>query len=206
MNTTMKTSPMRRTGLLLASIAAASLALTACSGGKDDAAAPAEKPAASQSADKPAEDNADPHAEPSDVSAENELAYAAVDTALAQYGGSVAYEFDREDDGTFTVDVALDGVSYEVDIDKDGTTVLKSEKEDLDADERAEIDAATTTLKEAMAAALGEQDGVLENVELDHEDDDKNKTLRWEVDIETGSGEVEIYISAADGAVLGRNK
>lgn len=194
-----KSLPLRRASIALATLAAASLALTGCSGDKK-ADAPADQPAASQPADKPADDNADAN----DASDANQFVYTALDTALAEVDG-VAYEFDSEDDGTFTVDVAVDGVSHEVDIDADATTVLKTEKNDLDADERAEIDAATITLKEAIKAALGEQDGTVENVELDYEDDDATKALRWEIDIETGSGEVEIYVSATDGSILGRS-
>lgn len=89
--------------------------------------------------------------------------------------------------------------SVEVTVSPDGTTVESTEEDDLDAEDRDALDAASITVVEAIEIAVGEVGGVLDDVELDEEDG----TYAWEVTLDgTDSGDdVEVLVSVT-GEVL----
>lgn len=123
----------------------------------------------------------------------------AVSVAEAEAGGT-AYGLDDEDgDGGWEVDVAVDDRSVEVTVGADGA-VLETEDEDLDAEDRAALDAAVVSVAEAVETALAEVGGQLDDVELDDEDD----TWVWEVSLDdTDNGdEVDVKISTTTGEVV----
>ncbi|WP_134772636.1 PepSY domain-containing protein [Ornithinimicrobium flavum] len=127
------------------------------------------------------------------------LALAAVATAETETAG-IAYEIDdQDDDGTWEVDVRAGDRSVEVTVSPDGTTVESTEEDDLDAEDRDALDAASITVVEAIEIAVGEVGGVLDDVELDEEDG----TYAWEVTLDgTDSGDdVEVLVSVT-GEVL----
>lgn len=124
----------------------------------------------------------------------------AVATAEQETGGT-AYEIDdQDDDGTWEVDVALEGRSVEVTVSADGTTVVGTEDDDdLDEEDRAGLAAATITLQDAIRVAVEEVGGVLDDAELEEEDGQHY----WEVSVDTtdGDDDVEVKVSVA-GTVL----
>ena len=127
------------------------------------------------------------------------LALAAVATAETETAG-IAYEIDdQDDDGTWEVDVRAGDRSVEVTVSPDGTTVESTEEDDLDAEDRDALDAASITVVEAIEIAVGEVGGVLDDVELDEEDG----PYAWEVTLDgTDSGDdVEVLVSVT-GEVL----
>lgn len=123
-------------------------------------------------------------------------AVTAINTAEASAGGR-AFELERED-GTWQIRVAVGDREVEVRVASDGTTVRSSNDDDgIDADERAALDAAVTTLADAVRIATTQNPGGerLDEVQIDEEDG----TWTWQVELADGS---TLRISAADGSVL----
>lgn len=141
-----------------------------------------------------------PVAAPAPVGEGVAAAMTAIATAETEAGG-IAYEIDdQDDDGTWEVDVAVDDRSVEVTVSADGSTVEGTEEDDLDADDRAALDAASITLQEAIETAIGEVGGVLDDAELDEE----NGEYAWEVTVDgadSGDDDVEVRV-AVTGEVL----
>ncbi len=120
----------------------------------------------------------------------------AITLAESQSGGR-AFELESDDD-EWEVHVATDDGETEVRVSADGGEVRSSSDGDaLDPDEQARLDAAVTTLADAVRIAAGRTPGGarIEKVELD----DEGGTTVWEV--ETGGGST-VRVSASDGAVL----
>lgn len=120
----------------------------------------------------------------------------AVNTAEASAGGR-AFELEREDDG-WQVHVAVGDRDVEVLVASDGTTVRSSNDDDgIDGDERAALDAAVTTLADAVRIAATRNAGGerLDEVQLE----DEGGTWIWQVDL---SGGGTVRVSAADGSIL----
>lgn len=171
---------------------------------------------ADDSAGDTGDDNADDGANTGDDDADDEnedastgapgddltaIALVAIETAEAEAGGT-AYEIDDQDeDGTWEVDVRVDDRSVEVTVSADGTEVTETEDDDLDDDDRAALDAATITLREAIELAVAEAGGVLDDAELEGEDD--GEPHHWEVTVDTDDqDDIEVLISVT-GEVLG---
>jgi len=135
---------------------------------------------------------ADPDADLTDI------ALTAIRTAEAEAGGE-AYEIDDiDDDGTWEVDVRVGDRSVEVTVDSEGTTVLETEDDDLDGEDRAALDAATVTLTEAIEIAIDEAGGVLDDAEL--ETDDGRQA--WEITVDTGEhDDLEVLVSVTGDVI-----
>ena len=86
-------------------------------------------------------------------------------------------------------------------VSADGKSVVESEDDDLDDDDRAGLDAASITLSDAIMTAIDEKGGVLDDAELEEE----NGTHYWEVTVDgTDSGDdVEVKIGVTNGSVIG---
>lgn len=128
-----------------------------------------------------------------------EIALQAIDTA-EEHAGGTAYEIDDQDeDGTWEVDVRVEDRSVEVTVDQDGVSVVGTEEDDLDDDDRAALDAATTSLQDAIGIAVDEVGGVLDDAELD----DDNGTAYWKVELDgtDGGDDIEVRVSLS-GEVL----
>lgn len=148
------------------------------------------------SADEPAATATAPSADPdADLT---DIALAAIRTAEAEAGGE-AYEIDdTDDDGTWEVDVRVGDRSVEVTVDPEGTTVLETEDDDLDGEDRAALDAATVTLTEAIEIAIDEAGGVLDDAEL--ETDDGRQA--WEVTVDTEEhDDLEVLVSVTGDVI-----
>lgn len=128
------------------------------------------------------------------------IALRAIDTAEKEAGGT-AYEIDDQDrDGTWEVDVAVDGSSVEVTVSEDGRSVVRTEDDGaLDDDDKAGLAKATITLQDAIRLAIDEVGGVLDDAELEEE----NGTHYWEVEVDgTDRGDdIEVNVSV-EGKVL----
>lgn len=122
---------------------------------------------------------------------------AAIQLAEAESGG-VAYKIDDEnDDRAWEIDVLLpDGTGMEVTVDHEGTEVLGTEADD-DPDV---TELPSTTLLDAISAAIAHTPGTLDDAELDEEDG----RLVWKVELDaTANGDdFEIHLDPATFQVL----
>lgn len=124
---------------------------------------------------------------------------AAITVAEEETGGT-AYEIDdQDDDGSWEVQVRIGDAAQEVQIGADGE-FLGTEDDDLDADDRDALDAATLTLAEAIETAVAEVGGQLDDAELETEDG----TYVWKVSLDgTDDGEdVDVHVDTASGEVV----
>lgn len=125
----------------------------------------------------------------------------AIGTAEKEAGGT-AYEIDDQDrDGTWEVDVAVDGSSVEVTVAQDGRSVVRTQDDGtLDEDDRAGLAEATITLQDAIQLAVDEVGGVLDDAGLGEDDGQHH----WEVEVDRtdqAGDDVEVKISVG-GKVL----
>lgn len=196
--------------IAISTLAVAALGLAACNSPatpapgdavtpevQETAAAPAETPA-DPAATEPAATDDTPVAEPTDdggqdqpaPSGDVDLDQVAQAIALAESEtGGTAYEIDDEDNDTaWEIDVLLpDGTAKEVKVNREGTEVLKVEDEST---EHTQLP--STTLMDAIRAALDHTPGVLDDAELDDEDGQ----IVWKVEVDkTDSGDdVDLYL------------
>ncbi|WP_131103925.1 PepSY domain-containing protein [Ornithinimicrobium sufpigmenti] len=122
----------------------------------------------------------------------------AIQTAEEEAGGTAYAIDDQDDDGSWEVDVVVGDRSVEVTVGADGS-VVGTEDDDLDDDDRAGVDAATITLSEAIEQAVGEVGGHLDEAELDEDDG----SHFWDVSLDgTDRGDdIEVTVSVT-GEVL----
>lgn len=149
------------------------------------------------------EDDADDDAADATASAgtsedTNTAALAAIATAETETGG-VAYEIDdQDDDGTWEVDVRVGETSVEVTVSADGTSVLGTEDDDLDDEDRAGLDAAELTLTEAIELALADTPGVLDDAELDGDDNQH----AWEITLDVAQDDDLDLLVSVTGEII----
>lgn len=129
------------------------------------------------------------------ASATDREAVRAVTTAESSAGGR-AFELESEDD-EWQVHVAVGDREVEVRVSTDGGQVLASDDSDgLDVDDRTALDAATTTLADAVRIAASQNPGGarIEEAQLES----ANGVAVWQVDLEGGAN---VSVSGADGSV-----
>lgn len=202
MTTTLGLRPVRT--LSVAVLAAAALALSACGSGSD---APAETDGIEQT--QSATDDTVPTEESTEDTESSaaatmhrggslEDARTAIDTAEAENGGT-AHQIDFDDDDHWEIDVIGSDREWEYHISADGTTIEKTEEDDLDDDDRRELEEAEVSLVEALEIALDHTAGTIDDAELDEDDG----VLHWEVEIHVdGSDRTrELYVDAKSGDV-----
>ena len=197
-----------------ASALALGLVLTGCGQSDDGAAdlAPAGSDTSAATTDAPA--TGDASTAPSDAASPTETAngggstvadvtaagLAAIVSAEAEASGVAFGIDDADDDQTWEVDVRTDAGVTEVRVSADGSEVLGTELDDLDADDAAALDAATITLAEAIEAAVAETGGMLDDAELS----DDGGVVHFEETVDTDERrDVDVDIDAATGAVIG---
>jgi uncharacterized membrane protein YkoI len=125
-------------------------------------------------------------------------AQAAVEAAVQAVAGAAAFELDYSDDNqSWEVDLIHVDAEWEVTVSPDGSEVLleqesgAAEPENADALEQAEI-----SMAEAIAAALEEESGNVDEVGLEDEDGQPV----WEVEVESGDGSsTDVRIDAMTG-------
>lgn len=121
----------------------------------------------------------------------------AIATAEKKAGGT-AYAIDDPDrDNTWEVDVATGKISVEVEVSADGTEVVGTRDDDLDADDRRALDAATFSITQAIERAVAKAGGDLDDAELD-EDDGR---YHWSVTVLVDGAETDYRVGTQDGKV-----
>ncbi|WP_127571126.1 PepSY domain-containing protein [Georgenia faecalis] len=132
--------------------------------------------------------------------APEDAAIGALAAAEAVSENGRAYELDRDDDeGAWQVHVAVDDLEREVEVSADGNTVVREEDEGpVDADDRARLDAASTSANEAAMTALTDIQGNVEEIELEGPED----APVWRVEVRTTDGaNVEVRVDAVTGDI-----
>jgi len=131
--------------------------------------------------------------------ASSETVVAAVVRAESDAGGR-AVDLDRDDDGTWEIHVAVDGRVSEVRVSADGGGVLsRDDDEPLDDDDRAALEAASTTMADAVRIAVSDHGGAgVREVAIDR----VGGTEVWSVSFDDGE---ETTVSLTDGSVTPRD-
>jgi len=191
----------RRLAVPAALALALGLTLTACgddSAGPGDGDAPAETTADAGASDDAGTDegaSSSASAAPEHRTAAGLLAIA---TAEKKAGGT-AYAIDDPDrDNTWEVDVATGTISVEVEVSGDGTEVVGTRDDDLDAGDRRALDAATFSITQAIERTVATSGGDLDDTELD-EDDGR---YHWSVAVLVDGTETDYRVGTQDGKVV----
>jgi uncharacterized membrane protein YkoI len=120
----------------------------------------------------------------------------AVTTAESAAGGR-GFELDV-DDGRWEIHVAVGDREVDVRVSADGSVVESSEDDGdgIDADDRRALEAATTTLADALriAASQNPGDDRIESASLEREDG----SAVWKIEFE---GDAAVRVSGADGSI-----
>lgn len=191
---------MKLSTLLAASAAAGALALAGC-GNSDDAQQTddAQQQSTAQAENsKSADENADESQ--NEKGGSLEAAHAAIDLAEKEIGGKTI-EIDFDDDKTWDLTVLKGTEEHEVEINAEGTEIIKKEKDDDEA-EREDVDAlkkAKTSLKDALKKAIDEQAGTIDEADLDT---DGEPTWSVEIYPEGKADSVDVYVSAMNGEIV----
>ena len=188
--------------VLAASAAAGALALTGC-GNSEEEAQIEDAQSTTQAEDtaiESADDAGDDDAAADEKGGSLEAAHAAIDLAEKEIGGK-AESIDFDDDKTWDVTVLKGSEEHEVEINAEGTEVLKKEKDDDQAD-KEDVDALKITkisLKEALQRALDEQVGTIDDAELE-----SDGNITWSVEIypKGKTDSVDVYVSAMNGEIV----
>lgn len=190
----------RHSALSLAAAAALALGLAACSNeGTEVSDLSSTTPAATASATADAAASSTTASD--DRGGDPEAAKAASDLALTTASGQKVRSLDFDDDREWEVEVMTEAGEVDVTISADGATVISTGSvDDLDADDRAELDRAIP-LNQAIDIAIGALPGTIDDVELD--DDDSDGLLTWEVSIYDADGvDHTVHVNAETGEVL----
>ncbi|MFE5294456.1 hypothetical protein ACFQ8T_19930 [Isoptericola sp. NPDC056618] len=194
----------RRLAVPAALALALGLTLTACA--DDDGGAPADTPATSAAEgtatdDATDDDTTDDMTSPSASAAPEHRTAAgllAIATAEKKAGGT-AYAIDDPDrDNTWEVDVATGTISVEVEVSADGTEVVRTQEDDLDADDRRALADATVSITRAIERTVAKSGGDLDDAELD-EDDGR---YHWSVTVLVDGVETDYRVGTQDGKVV----
>lgn len=186
--------------LLAASAAAGALALAGCGNSEEEPQIEDAQPTTQAEDTESADDAGDNDAAANEKGGSLEAAHAAIDLAEKEIGGK-AESIDFDDDKTWDVTVLKGSEEHEVEINAEGTEVLKKEKDDDQAD-KEDVDAlkiVKISLKEALQRALDEQAGTIDDAELE-----SDGNITWSVEIypEGKTDSVDVYVSAMNGEIV----
>lgn len=203
--------------LPLTSAVIGALLLAGCGAGDTDSAATIspENESTGRVTDNPTDGSAAPSESVSqapsgsaspDLTASQQAAMAAVDTALGNYRGGKAVELDYDDKSdTFEVDVVQDGTKHEVTTDGKGQNITGDDDEGAVSDKDAgKYGRASLDLDEALQRAFqeasenqGNDDAVLDEVSLEEEGDD----VYWKVELDSGGQDLDYLVNANTGSI-----
>lgn len=190
----------RRLAVPAALALALGLTLTACA--DDDGGAPADAPATSAAEDTATDEGSTDDTTSPSASAAPEHRTAAGLLAIAtaeRKAGGTAYAIDDPDrDNTWEVDVATGTISVEVEVSADGTEVVRTQEDDLDADDRRALADATVSITQAIERTVARSAGDLDDAELD-EDDGR---YHWSVTVLVDGVETDYRVGTQDGKVV----
>lgn len=186
--------------LLAASAAAGALALAGCGNSEEEPQIEDAQPTTQAEDTESADDAGDDDAAADEKGGSLEAAHAAIDLAEKEIGGK-AIEIDFDDEKTWELTVLKGSEEHEVEINAEGTEVLKKEKDDDQAD-KEDVDAlkkAKTSLKDALKKAIDEQAGTIDEADLDT---DGQPTWSVEIYPEGKTDSVDVYVSAINGDIV----
>ncbi|MDO4784773.1 MAG: PepSY domain-containing protein [Propionibacteriaceae bacterium] len=185
------------------------LALAGCGSTTAVPAAPGTTAAPTQQAPAPATSSA-PRTAPSTAAPTGPAApadsltaaLAAIATAEKAVGGIAVGIDDEDDDKAWEVDVQTENRRVEVKISADGTTIVKQEEEDHEADEWAAVSGAKIRIADAIKAALAHTPGRFDDADLD----DDNKRWHWDVSVypQGSTDSTDLEVDPANGQVSKR--
>ncbi|MDF2994044.1 MAG: putative rane protein [Microbacterium sp.] len=133
---------------------------------------------------------------PATSSGSSETVVSAVVRAESDAGGR-AFDLDREDDGTWEVQVVTNGRAADLRISADGGEVLsRMDADTVDTEDRDALENAGTTMADAVRTAVAaHRGGSIDEVEIDRTSGEPV----WKVSFDAGA---DITISLADGSVV----
>ena len=182
---------------------ALALGLTACSGGDSNQATPGDEEflagspsqtSGPTSSDDDASEAPGESAGP-EASDLNAAALRAIAVAEDEAGGTAYAIDDAETGGTWEVSVAVGNRTAELEVDEAGT-VVTTEDDDLDVEDRSAIDDATITIADAIDRVLAHSGGVLTDAELDD-------GTHWSVTVDEDGDEVDYRVDIESGELTG---
>ncbi|GAA1721453.1 hypothetical protein GCM10009809_16390 [Isoptericola hypogeus] len=121
----------------------------------------------------------------------------AIVTAEKEAGGTAFAIDDPDRDNTWEVDVSTGKLSVEVEVSADGGEVVRTENDDLDADDRRAIADARYTIGQAIERTVAKAGGALEDAELDGDDG----RYHWSVTVLVDGAEVDYRVGTQTGKV-----
>ncbi|WP_082784821.1 PepSY domain-containing protein [Brevibacterium ravenspurgense] len=186
--------------LLAASAAAGALALAGCGNSEEEPQIEDAQQTSQAEDTESADDAGGDDAAANEKGGSLEAAQAAIDLAEKEIGGK-AIEIDFDDEKTWELTVLKGSEEHEVEINAEGTEVLKKEKDDDQAD-KEDVDAlkkAKTSLKDALKKAIDEQAGTIDEADLDT---DGEPTWSVEIYPEGKTDSVDVYVSAINGSIV----
>lgn len=186
--------------LLAASAAAGALALAGCGNSEEEPQIEDAQPTTQAEDTESADDAGDDDAAANEKGGSLEAAQAAIDLTEKEIDGK-AIEIDFDDEKTWELTVLKGSEKHEVEINAEGTEIVKKEKDDDQADKK-DVDAlkkAKTSLKDALKKAIDEQAGTIDEADLDT---DGEPTWSVEIYPEGKTDSVDVYVSAIDGSIV----
>ena len=186
--------------LLAASAAAGALALAGCGNSEEEPQIEDAQQTSQAEDTESADDAGGDDAAANEKGGSLEAAQAAIDLAEKEIGGK-AIEIDFDDEKTWELTVLKGSEEHEVEINAEGTEILKKEKDDDQAD-KEDVDAlkkAKTSLKDALKKAIDEQAGTIDEADLDT---DGEPTWSVEIYPEGKTDSVDVYVSAINGSIV----
>lgn len=186
--------------LLAASAAAGALALAGCGNSEEEPQIEDAQPTTQAEDTESADDAGDDDAAADEKGGSLEAAQAAIDLAEKEIDGK-AIEIDFDDEKTWELTVLKGSEEHEVEINAEGTEIVKKEKDDDEAD-KEDVDAlkkAKTSLKDALKKAIDEQAGTIDEADLES---DGEPTWSVEIYPEGKTDSVDVYVSAMNGEIV----
>ena len=186
--------------LLAASAAAGALALAGCGNSEEEPQIEDAQPTTQAEDTESADDAGDDDAAANEKGGSLGAAQAAIDLAEKEIDGK-AIEIAFDDEKTWELTVLKGSEEHEVEINAEGTEIVKKKKDDDEA-EREDVDAlkkAKTSLKDALKKAIDEQAGTIDEADLDT---DGQPTWSVEIYPEGKTDSVDVYVSAIDGSIV----
>ena len=186
--------------LFAASAAAGALALAGCGNSEEEPQIEDAQPTTQAEDTESADDAGDDDAAANEKDGSLEAAQAAIDLAEKEIGGK-AIEIDFDDEKTWDLTVLKGSDEHEVEINAEGTEIVKKEKDDDEADKK-DVDAlkkAKTSLKDALKKAIDEQAGTIDEADLAT---DGEPTWSVEIYPEGKTDSVDVYVSAMNGDIV----
>lgn len=136
----------------------------------------------------------------------------AITIASAQAAGTlISAEFDDDDDdaqaGVYEIEFSTDSMNYEIKVDATTSKIISTETERLDSGDIADYQAqskAKVHIIDAMTIAEKNTNGRVMEIEFKNDNDHKDHTTYYEVEVLKGNQIIELNIDADKGSVFNK--